>query len=135
MTPYLDAVVRRCSKEKVFLKKKMFLRQSLFFNKVPGFRPATFFKKRLRHRCFRVNSAKFLRTSFFTEHLRWLLLHIQDLQISSWKRWRGSRFINLYIDDTILFKYIRAKFEKLFFDNENWNYCVEKLHECITSSN
>ena len=43
--------------------------QSLFFNKVAGFRPATLLKKRLWHRCFPVNFAKFLRTPFFTEHL------------------------------------------------------------------
>ena len=34
------------------------------FNKVAGLRLATFFKKRLRHRCFPVNFAKFLRTRF-----------------------------------------------------------------------
>ena len=34
-----------------------------------------FIKKRLWHRCFPVNFAKFLRTPFFTEHLRWLLLY------------------------------------------------------------
>ena len=33
-----------------------------------------FIKKRLWHRYFPVNFAKFLRTSLFTEHLRWLLL-------------------------------------------------------------
>ena len=33
-------------------------------------------KKRLWHRCFPVNFVKFLRTSFFTEHLRWLILVI-----------------------------------------------------------
>ena len=38
--------------------------QSLFFNKVAG-RPATFLKKRLWHRCFLVNFAKFLRTPFY----------------------------------------------------------------------
>ena len=32
------------------------------------------FKKRLRNRCFSVNFVKSLRTPFFTEHLRWLLL-------------------------------------------------------------
>ena len=31
-------------------------------------------KKRLWHRCFPVNFAKFLRTHFLTEHLWWLLL-------------------------------------------------------------
>ena len=37
-------------------------------------KPATLLKKRLCHRCFPVNFEKFLRTPFFTEHLRWLLL-------------------------------------------------------------
>ena len=48
---------------------------SLFFNKVAGLRPATLLKKRLQHRCFPVKFAKFLRTPFFTEYLRWLLLN------------------------------------------------------------
>ena len=51
------------------------LSQSLFFNKVAG-SPATLLRKRLWHRCFPVNFAKFLRTFFFIEHLRWLLLLI-----------------------------------------------------------
>ena len=38
--------------------------QSLLFNKVAGLRPATLLKKRLWHRCFPVNSVKFLRTPF-----------------------------------------------------------------------
>ena len=38
--------------------------QSLFFNKVAGMKPATLLKKRLCHRCFSVNFAKFLRTPF-----------------------------------------------------------------------
>ena len=36
-------------------------------------------KKRLWHRCFPVNFARFLRIPFFTEHLRWLLLSVQIL--------------------------------------------------------
>ena len=32
--------------------------------------------QRLWYRCFPVNFAKFLRTSFLTEHLRWLLLDV-----------------------------------------------------------
>ena len=36
--------------------------------------PASLLKKRLCHRRFRVNFAKFLRTPFLTEHLQWLLL-------------------------------------------------------------
>ena len=37
-------------------------------------RPVTLLKKRLWHRCFPVNFAKFLRTPFLAEHLWWLLL-------------------------------------------------------------
>ena len=38
--------------------------QSLLFNKVAGLSPATLLKKRLWHKCFLVNFAKFLRTPF-----------------------------------------------------------------------
>ena len=38
--------------------------QSLFFNRVVGLRSATLLKKKLWHRCFPVNFAKFLRTPF-----------------------------------------------------------------------
>ena len=48
--------------------------QSLFFNKVAGLRAATLLKKRLWHKCFSVNFVKFLRKSFYIEHLWWLLL-------------------------------------------------------------
>ena len=49
--------------------------QSLFFNKVASLKPASLLKKRLWHRCFPVNFAKFLRTLFFKEHLCWPLLY------------------------------------------------------------
>ena len=67
---------RRCSNIKigVLLNFAKFtgkhLCQSLFFNKVESFRRATLLKKRLWHRCFPVNFAKFLRTPFSTEHLQ-----------------------------------------------------------------
>ena len=48
--------------------------QRLVFNKVAGLRPTTLLKKSLWNKCFAANFAKFLRTTFFTEHLRWLLL-------------------------------------------------------------
>ena len=61
---------RRFSLKKVVLKNfakvtGKQLCQSLFFNKVVGFRPATLFKKRLCHSCVPVNFAKFLRTPFY----------------------------------------------------------------------
>ena len=59
----------RSSRPEMFCKKGVLrnfakftgkhLRQSLFFNKVEGFRPATLLKKRLWHRCFPVNFAEF----------------------------------------------------------------------------
>ena len=45
------------------------------FNKVAG-KACNFIKKGLQQRFFRVNIMKFLRTSFFTEHLRWLPLNL-----------------------------------------------------------
>ena len=78
----LEAVVYRSSRPDLFYKigvVKNFgkftgkrLCQSLFFNKIAGLR---LLKKRLWHRCFPLNFAKFLRIPFFIEHLRWLRLH------------------------------------------------------------
>ena len=56
---------RRCSVKKVFLKvsqvsQKTPVLESLF-NKVTGFQ-VNYIKKRIQHRCFPVNNAKFLRT-------------------------------------------------------------------------
>ena len=75
----IEAVVQRCSVKKVFLEilqnSYEHMCQSPFLNKVAVLRPAILFKKRHCHRCFLVNFAKFLRTPFLTEHLRWLLLN------------------------------------------------------------
>ena len=76
----MEAVPKRCSVKKVFLKILQNSQENTcdrvsFFNKVAGLRPATLLKKRLWHRCFPVNFAKFLRTPFLTEHLWWLLLY------------------------------------------------------------
>ena len=65
----LKAVVRSCSVEEVF--------QEI----LPNSDPATLLNKRLWHRCFPVNFAKFLGTLFFTEHLRWVLLEIQGYSL------------------------------------------------------
>ena len=72
----LEAGVLSCS-----LKYHKFHRKAPamepIFEKVAE-RPATLFKKRFQHWCFPVKFAKFLRTRFFTEHLRWLLLTSQS---------------------------------------------------------
>ena len=46
-------------------------------------RPATLLKKRLWHRIFPVDFAKFLRIAFLTEHVRWLLLDFLCLLMSA----------------------------------------------------
>ena len=43
---------------------------SLLYNKTADLRPATLFKKRLRHRCFLLSFVKFLRTLFLQNHGR-----------------------------------------------------------------
>ena len=40
--------------------------------------PTTLLKKRLWQRSFSVNFVKLVRTPFLTEHIRWLLLNIDD---------------------------------------------------------
>ena len=61
--PLADTFEYRCSWK--------YLCWSLFFNKVAGLQ---LYYKILQHRCFPVKYVTFLRTPFFTEQLRWLLL-------------------------------------------------------------
>ena len=66
---YFRSNYQRCSLRKGVLRNftkstRKHLCQSLFFNKVPGLRPATLLKKMPWHRCFPVNFEKFLRTTF-----------------------------------------------------------------------
>ena len=88
-----ERVVQQCNRnmtkhnviKNIFCKKDVlknfakftgkYLFQSLFFNKVSGLSLAILIKKRLWHRYVPVNFAKFLRTSFFKEHIWWLLLY------------------------------------------------------------
>ena len=58
-----NMIICRSSRSDVFRRKDVL-------------KPATLLKKRLWHRCFPVNFAKFLRKPFLKEHLRWLFLHM-----------------------------------------------------------
>ena len=49
-------------------------------------------KRRLQHRCFPVNIAKFLKTAFFEKHLRWLLLASKNIS-------RFAKIVKLFILD------------------------------------
>ena len=73
-----EAVAQRCSVKNGVLGKfakftEKHLRQGLFLEKVAA---CNFIKKKLWDRCFPVDFAKFLGTSFLTERRRWLLLHL-----------------------------------------------------------
>ena len=68
---------RRCSIKKGVLKNFATFtgkHQRLFFITVAGLRPATLLKKRLGHKCFPVNLAKFLRIPFLQNTSGRLLL-------------------------------------------------------------
>ena len=74
----VEKAIRRCSVKKLFLEISQNSQENTcarvsFLIKLQA-APATLLKKRLWHRCFPVNFAKFLRTPFLTEHLRWLLI-------------------------------------------------------------
>ena len=56
--------------------------QGLFCNKIAGLRPPILIKKIPWHKCFPVDFVKFLRTRFFTEHFRWLLLSLDWMSLS-----------------------------------------------------
>ena len=58
-----------------------YLCKNLFFNNVAGSGLLRSIKKILWHRHFPVSFEKFLRRSFLTEHLRWLLPVTLDLLI------------------------------------------------------
>ena len=56
------------------------------FNRLVGFKTCNFLKKRLQHRCFPVNIAKFLRTLILMKICEQLLLQflLLTVNISSW---------------------------------------------------
>ena len=78
---HLEAVTQRCSVKKVFSEISQNSQRNTctrvsFLIRLNPLRTATLLKKRLWYRCFPVNFVTFLRTSFLTKHLRWLLLNI-----------------------------------------------------------
>ena len=71
---------RRCSVKTVLLEISQDSQENtcarVSFKKFADLRSVTLLKKRLWHSYFPVNFAKFLRTPFLIEHLRWPLLYI-----------------------------------------------------------
>ena len=74
-----EVAVRRSSLKKAFKILHFYWKIPVlrsFFDKVANLKACNFIKKRLQHRCFPVNIAKCLRTTFI-EHIWWLLLIIR----------------------------------------------------------
>ena len=74
----LEAVVRRCSSKQVFSEISQISLENtcagVFLIKLQA---CNFIQKKLQQRCFPAKFAKLLRTPFFIEHLRWLLLSVR----------------------------------------------------------
>ena len=72
-----EAVARGCFSKKVFLKISQYSQKNtcvrVSFSQAKAY---NFNKRRLLHRCFPVNIAKFLGAALFREHLWWLLLYL-----------------------------------------------------------
>ena len=60
---------------------------------------ATLLKRRLCHRCFPVNFAKFRRKTFFAEHIRWLLLFTFWIQSETKVFCKNIKFVNYRLFD------------------------------------
>ena len=78
-----------------------------------------FVKKRLLHRCFLVNIVKFRRTSFFIEHLRWLL---PDLFLAC-----GSSCLEMLCKKGVLINFTKftGKHKKEKIDTPVWVFSCE----------
>ena len=114
---FTEAAVQMCSLRKVLLEIREIHRKA----RVPGsFFAATLLKRRLWHRCFPVNFAKFLRTPFLQNTFGWLLLWelskynetiCRLLALTSYKFFLKNRSLELVREE---FRYLDN--EKSFWD-------------------
>ena len=86
---FLEAVVRKCSIKKVFLKISQILQENT--------RAGNFIKKETLAQVFSCEIAKFLRKPFFKEHLRWLLLFFHVINNYLELNWSLFCFISFQI--------------------------------------
>ena len=112
-------ITHRTNCPEVFCKKVVLRKIAKFTAKHLCLRPATLLKKRLWHRCFPVNFAKFLRTTFFIDHLWWLLVNFfteshpkrngnaQNVQHSQKPYFFSMDFLVVIIYQNFLFVYMQ----------------------------
>ena len=93
--PYLS-FANPCQKQppEVFCKKRCAYK----FRKIHRLRPAALLRKRLRHRCFVVNFAKFLGTSFSQSTSGWLFIPCVVLMPIFFNTSKRERLYNFWSD-------------------------------------
>ena len=107
--------------------------------KLQGSRSATLLKKRLWHRCFPMNFAKFLRTPFITEHLRWLLL--ENRKTNELYRFRVTLADKFYLEysnkitDKFYLEYSNKIADKFYLEYSNKNIEIVNSSICCTWKN
>ena len=81
------------------------------FNRLAGFKTCNFLKKRLRHRCFPVDIAKFLKTLILTKICEQLVLSflLLTVNISSWGLVSALNLIGLLQGSSSMFKEISLR--------------------------
>ena len=124
--------ITRSSPPEVSIKKGVFknfakftgkhLCQSLFFNKIAGRRPATSLKKRLWHRCFPENLAKFFRTLFLRKTSGWLRLY--HISIFPYFFFSFYIYIYIYIYNTFPYIAISLKFAIVDLLGQKWQFMM-----------
>ena len=86
-----------------------------------GLRPATLFKKRLRHRCFPVNFAEFLRATFLQNTSGRLLLCF--MAFNDWKSYRNASKTFAIGKSTVvsivIYRNILSNFENLKWNSQS----------------
>ena len=133
------AVSRRSSVKKVLLEisqnsqENTFARDSVLIK----LQACNFIKKCLWYRCFPVNFARFLRTPFFTKHLRWLLLWVSFLfflcalllLIVAGTGWEGATWRS-GTDSLALLGWASLRRRRFFFSNVfvHLSYFLKDLH-------
>ena len=98
------------------------------FNKVTGLQTCNFIKKRLQHRCFPVNIAKFLRTPVLKNICERLLLQITLLSLIVQVipiKWRGHHFL-------MIIEYCSGYFSQKLQNNHPPQIFTEEQSEAAT---
>ena len=119
----IQPVVQRCSEKRCSYKFHKIHRKT----PVPEslcLRPATLLAKKFWHRYFSVNFVKFLRAPFYTEHLWWLLLILQqhDNKFSFWlysRYWFSVIYMHIQVSWVFSCKFA-AYFQKTFSLEHVW---------------